>query len=416
MKKLLYLSLISLSILTTSIGSAKAGIRTLVPGAFIENRELTLVLRNLNSKKNPFLVKFLVPSMDNGDDFEVTLPHKFRSAGKRVDFKMPIVSGDTKGILIVSGGDVLPEVPLQFSMLIIDDPNLVLVSPNDNNEDILAIIPNGVGDASVPGPQGEQGEQGETGPQGIQGATGSQGATGPQGATGAAGTNGIDGLACWDLNGNRVADLATEDLNNDLVVDLLDCRGDKGDKGDKGDTGATGAQGVMGPQGPVGPQGPANVTAESIDNTNQTLVLNGNGSNITLTAVKNGALNLTLPDHHGTIATLDDLTPVAVGGGDFDIEGLTQLDVTNLNYIKIIDSDSGSIDVLKKLQGGIKGQRLVIELGADMDFEADNTNSKDRIQWGRGTSPGDLMPGFSSYLYEFIYNGTSWYLMSRYTL
>ncbi len=34
-----------------------------------------------------------------------------------------------------------------------------------------------------------------------------------------------DGQDCWDLNGNGVADLASEDTNGDGVVDVLDCRG-----------------------------------------------------------------------------------------------------------------------------------------------------------------------------------------------
>jgi hypothetical protein len=48
----------------------------------------------------------------------------------------------------------------------------------------------------------------------------------------------LDGIACWDLNGNGVGDLPAEDINVDLVVDVNDC---------------TGLQGPIGPQGPPGP-------------------------------------------------------------------------------------------------------------------------------------------------------------------
>ena len=60
---------------------------------------------------------------------------------------------------------------------------------------------------------------------------GPQGETGAAGTDGTNGTNGTNGLACWDLNGNGVAD-SEEDVNADAVVDALDCKGPKGDAGD----------------------------------------------------------------------------------------------------------------------------------------------------------------------------------------
>jgi hypothetical protein len=90
------------------------------------------------------------------------------------------------------------------------------------------------GDTGATGPQGPQGETGATGPQGPKGNTGDTGDTGdtgatgpqgPQGAAGAPGTDGANGLSCWDLNGNGVGDVATEDLNNDGTVNVLDCEG-----------------------------------------------------------------------------------------------------------------------------------------------------------------------------------------------
>ena len=57
------------------------------------------------------------------------------------------------------------------------------------------------------------------------------GAAGTAGTDGTNGTNGTNGLACWDLNGNGVAD-SEEDVNADAVVDALDCKGPKGDAGD----------------------------------------------------------------------------------------------------------------------------------------------------------------------------------------
>ncbi len=74
---------------------------------------------------------------------------------------------------------------------------------------------------------------------------GTPGATGAPGSPGPAGEAGADGLACWDLNENGMAD-PVEDINGDGLVNVLDCTGARGE---------TGLTGVAGPQGEVGPQG-----------------------------------------------------------------------------------------------------------------------------------------------------------------
>jgi octaheme c-type cytochrome (tetrathionate reductase family) len=51
---------------------------------------------------------------------------------------------------------------------------------------------------------------------------GCEGDDGAPGADGIAGTDGADGVACWDLNENGIGDPA-EDINNDGVVDVVDC-------------------------------------------------------------------------------------------------------------------------------------------------------------------------------------------------
>jgi len=47
---------------------------------------------------------------------------------------------------------------------------------------------------------------------------------GPAGPAGTTGQTGTDGRNCWDLNGNGLPDVATEDLNDDAAVDVLDCQ------------------------------------------------------------------------------------------------------------------------------------------------------------------------------------------------
>ncbi len=88
-----------------------------------------------------------------------------------------------------------------------------------------------IGMLMFPGPAGPKGDQGIQGTQGLQGPQGQQGLQGPQGAQGPAGPQGQNGVACWDLNGNGVGDVATEDLNGDLAVDVLDCTGPRGPPG-----------------------------------------------------------------------------------------------------------------------------------------------------------------------------------------
>jgi len=378
MKKTLYLILISFAILINCNVHAQAAIKSFVPAAFIEKRSLSMAIKDLNTKANPLSVKFVVPDMTANGDFEVNLQHKFRRSRSkvgrvsRIDFDMPVVDGDTKGKLVISGGSISPDFPLEYTMLIIDDPNLVLLNPQDTNGNTIPAIPSGLGSASVPGPEGPQGETGPAGPQGEQGIQGLTGATGPQGATG-----------------------------------------------------AQGIQGPIGPQGPAATSMPGNgvvgavdeaILADHLDNSSQTLMLSGNNSDVNLNAVKTGAINLNLPDHNGTLATLSDIPAVLNAGDEIDIEALTELNVAGLNYVKIIDSNATTTETLVSIIGGTKGQRLVLELANDMDFEVDNNGEVNLIQWGRGTVDGDIMPGFTSYMYEFVFNGTSWFLMSRYTL
>ena len=116
---------------------------------------------------------------------------------------------------------------------------------------ILAVVALVIGFA-VPGPLGSPGAagaQGLAGATGVAGATGPAGPQGPQGDPGLDGTNGLDGadgldgldgLHCWDLNGNGVPDVGTEDLNADLAVDVLDCTGPRGPVGTNGVNGLDG--------------------------------------------------------------------------------------------------------------------------------------------------------------------------------
>ncbi len=78
---------------------------------------------------------------------------------------------------------------------------------------------------------------------------GAQGAAGPAGTDGQDGVTGADGLSCWDLNGNGRGD-ASEDANGDGDFNALDCQGPAGPPGPAGSSGGSGPQGPPGADGP----------------------------------------------------------------------------------------------------------------------------------------------------------------------
>jgi hypothetical protein len=99
---------------------------------------------------------------------------------------------------------------------------------------------------------GLQGSKGDTGEQGLKGEKGDTGLKGDKGDTG---SPGADGLYCWDLDGNGMCDLVTEDLNSDTFCDAMDCIGPLGQQGLPGATGDKGEQGLKGDKGDTGSPG-----------------------------------------------------------------------------------------------------------------------------------------------------------------
>ncbi len=153
--------------------------------------------------------------------------------------------GDTGAPGIVTGGGGLACWDLNGN-------GTAEVATEDTNGDNVVDIFDCRGADGVAGATGATGAPGTQGPKGDSGATGATGATGPKGDTGPMGAPGIvtgGGLACWDLNGNGTAEVATEDTNGDNVVNIFDCRGANGATGATGATGANGATGATGPAG-----------------------------------------------------------------------------------------------------------------------------------------------------------------------
>nr|WP_299171384.1 collagen-like protein [uncultured Allomuricauda sp.] len=82
---------------------------------------------------------------------------------------------------------------------------------------------------------------------GEDGMNGADGDPGAPGLNGNAGTNGDDGVNCWDLNGDGLATITTdddtnEDRNGDNEVNSLDCQGQTGETGPTGEVGNANVQ------------------------------------------------------------------------------------------------------------------------------------------------------------------------------
>ncbi|MGB2985411.1 MAG: hypothetical protein WBE26_05960 [Phycisphaerae bacterium] len=80
------------------------------------------------------------------------------------------------------------------------------------------------GQDGAPGSAGADGQNGADGQDGAPGATGAAGRDGSNGSNGSPGANGLDGLSCWDLNGNGFGD-PEEDTNGDGLWNAWDCAG-----------------------------------------------------------------------------------------------------------------------------------------------------------------------------------------------
>lgn len=173
-----------------------------------------------------------------------------------------------------------------------------------------------------------------------------------------------------------------------------------------GAQGAAGANGATGPQGPAGATGATGATGPAGTVTSNTgAVFNGDVS-------INGNLDVT-----GTITAglIDAPTPSKVGA-NFDVNGQTAINVANLNYIKLIDSNIATTDEIFTLTGGITGQKVMLHLQNNINMRADNAGTANAIQWGRGTTANSTRILSATEIYEFVYDGNAWFLIARYIL
>ncbi len=121
----------------------------------------------------------------------------------------------------------------------------------DNGQACWDLDGNGMADVNTEDANGDNvvdindciGKDGIDGTNGSNGVDGTNGSNGVDGTNGSNGSNGTNGQACWDLDGNGVGDVNSEDVNGDNVVNVYDCAGTDGKSGSNGSNGSNGANG-----------------------------------------------------------------------------------------------------------------------------------------------------------------------------
>ena len=204
--------------------------------------------------------------------------------------------------------------------------------------------------------------------------------------------------------------------------------GPTGPQGPIGLTGPAGPQGPIGLTGPIGPAGPSTVTganvigpvqnaiaatiAQSLLNGANTLQLTGGNPLILNTP---SPANITLPST-GTLATTTGLTPISVNSTPINLNALgnsASINVTGLNFIKITDSTpantDSNADQLKRLTGGIPGQRVTILFNTSVRVNNSTTFAVDELDLA-----GTTNKTFNTKdVLELIYDGSLWHEISR---
>lgn len=187
----------------------------------------------------------------------------------------------------------------------------------------------------------------------------------------------------------------------------------------------TGATGAQGPQGPAGAAGATGAQGPKGDTGN---ITNGGIVNGPIVFTNNGSFQYPNGGQDGYVWTSDAnglaswkepaknvITPVAVSK-EIDIDGVTSIDVTGLNFVPLIDSNLATVDTLMSLTGGVVGQRVTIQLKQNnLMFSINNAGVANSIFWGRGTSTG-LRTQVQSEIFTFMYDGFAWFLVDRYIL
>ena len=232
----------------------------------------------------------------------------------------------------------------------------------------------------------------------------------------------------------EIPNTANSGLFSDVVIGPQGSTGPAGPIGPIGPQGPIGLTGPAGPQGPIGltgpagPQGPTTVTganvigpvqnafaatvAQSLLNGSNSLQLTGGNSLVLNTP---SPTNITLPNT-GTLATTTGLTPISLSSTPINLNALgnsASVSVTGLNFIRITDSTpantDSNADQLKRLTGGIAGQRVIILFDTSVRVNNSTAFAVDELDLA-----GTTNKTFNTKdVLELIYDGSLWHEISR---
>ncbi len=113
-------------------GPVSARVNTAIPAVLAEGTILNLKGTSFNTEAQP-----LAASFKTADGTTTTLDTTVVS-NSQLKVKIPTVSADTKGVLRISGGNVLAAKPQEYSILILNEVTAAFVTPL-NGDDLIAV-------------------------------------------------------------------------------------------------------------------------------------------------------------------------------------------------------------------------------------------------------------------------------------
>lgn len=390
----------------------------------------------LENKKNPLSV-----SLVTADNQEFELETFINKPKTKAQFRLPLLPESAGNIfrivLKISGESIRSEEPLGFTRILLEqaesnDFNLEKEKPLNPQVDpsVVTIFPEGTKSGIFPelavGPRGPKGDKGDKGDKGEQGEPGPSIVSGSDiiGAVPFAQTADAAKLVTSPsqeiittlsklasvgeayetvtFNGN----LAT--AQNLTVAEDINVVGDLSVGGNLSFSGTLSANII----GSLTGNADTASSAKKLQDGSNSLSITGNNP---ITFTSSASTNLTLPSS-GTLATTSGLTPISVSDSVINLEGLgvdAAIDVSGLNFITITDANpankDSNADRINRLTNGIKGQIVTLLFDARIRV-LNNDNPQINELNLRGNSNDTFAEGDTL---QLIFNGTSWYELSR---